>query len=73
MNGAPIGVELTPERARGLRVEVSAQNAYFQPLAGVNRGVVADLRRSNGLAIRLIADDTSQRFHFEGGFTEQCS
>ncbi len=68
MRSGTLGVELI-ERPGGLRVEVSALNAYFQPISGVNRGVVTDLQRSNGIAIRFIANDKSQRFHFEGGFT----
>ena len=64
-----LGIELIRKRPGGLRVEVSALNAYFQPLGGVNRGVVTDLQRSNGMAARLIASDPSQRLRFEGGFT----
>jgi len=64
-----LGVELLPQRPGGLRVEVSGLNAYFQALGGVNRGVVTDLQRSNGASVRLIANDKSRRFHFEGGFT----
>lgn len=69
MLSGTLGVELIRKRPGGLRVEVSALNAYFQPISGVNRGVVTDLERSNGMAARLIANDKSQRFHFEGGFT----
>ena len=64
-----LGVELLPQRPGGLRVEVSGLNAYFQAMGGVNRGVVTDLQRSNGASLRLIANDKSRRFHFEGGFT----
>src|SRR4030095_16139020 len=65
------GVELLPQSHGGLRVEVSGLNAYFQALGGVNRGVVTDLQRSNGASVRLIANDKSRRFHFEGGFTRR--
>ena len=64
-----LGVEFIRERTGGLRIEVSALNAYFQPLGGVNRGVITDLQRSNGIAVRLLASDKSQRFRFDGGFT----
>jgi len=64
-----LGVELLHQRPGGLRVEISGLNAYFQALGGVNRGVVTDLQRSNGASLRLIANDKSRRFHFEGGFT----
>lgn len=64
-----LGMEFIRRRPGGLRLEVSGLNAYFQPIAGVNRGVVTDLQRSNGIAVRLIANDKGQRFHFEGGFT----
>lgn len=64
-----LGVELIRKRPGGLRVEISGLNAYFQPLGGVNRGVVTDLQRSNGVSVRLIANDKNRRFHFEGGFT----
>jgi hypothetical protein len=64
-----LGVELLPQSPGGLRVEVSGLNAYFQAMGGVNRGVVTDLQRSNGASVRLIANDKSRRFHFEGGFT----
>lgn len=64
-----LGIEFISQRPGALRVEVSALNAYFQPLGGVNRGVVTDLQRSNGIAVRLVANDKGQRFHFEGGFT----
>jgi hypothetical protein len=64
-----IGMELIRQRPGGLRVEVSALNAYFQGQGGINRGVVTDLQRSNGIAVRLLASDKSGRFHFEGGFT----
>lgn len=69
MLAATLGIELNRKRPGGLRVEVSGLNAYFQPISGVNRGVVTDLQRSNGVAVRLIMNDKAQRFHFEGGFT----
>jgi hypothetical protein len=69
MLSGTLGVEFIRRRPGGLRVEVSALNAYFQPFGGLNRGVVTDLQRSNGVAVRLIASDKNQRFHFEGGFT----
>ena len=69
MLSGTLGVELFPKRPGGLRFEVGVLNAYFQPISGVNRGVITDTQRSRGLAFRLIANDTSNRFHFEGGFT----
>ncbi len=64
-----LGMEFIRRRPGGLRVEVSGLNAYFQPLGGINRGVVTDLQRSNGISVRVIASDKGQRFHLEGGFT----
>lgn len=69
MLSGTLGIEFIRKRPGGLRLEVSALNAYFQPISGVNRGVVTDLQRSRGLALRLIANDKAGRFHFEGGFT----
>ncbi|PWT95588.1 MAG: hypothetical protein C5B55_01090, partial [Blastocatellia bacterium] len=69
MLSATLGIELIPKRPGGFRIEVGVLNAYFQPISGVNRGVVTDTQRSRGVAIRLIATDKAGRFHFEGGFT----
>lgn len=69
MLSGTLGVELFPKRAGALRVEVGVLSAYFQPLSGVNRGVITDLQRSRGLSVRLIGTDASSRFRFEGGFT----
>ena len=69
MMSGTLGVEVFPKRPGGLRVEVGVLSAYFQPISGVNRGVVTDLQRSRGVAVRLIASDKGGRFHFEGGFT----
>lgn len=69
MLSGTLGVEFFPKRPGGLRVEVGVLNAYFQPISGVNRGVVTDTQRSRGVALRLIANDKTGRFHFEGGFT----
>ena len=69
MLSGTLGIEVLPKRPGGLRVEVGVLSAYFQPISGVNRGVVTDLQRSRGIALRLIASDKGGRFHFEGGFT----
>ena len=69
MLSGTLGVEFIPNRPGGLRLEVGLLNAYFQPTSGVNRGVITDLQRSRGFAVRLIFNDKSGRFHFEGGFT----
>src|SRR5262245_6914949 len=69
MLSATFGVELLHQRPGRLRVVISGLNADFQALGGVNRGVATDLQRSNGASVRLIANDKSRRFHFEGGFT----
>ena len=69
MLSGTLGIEFKRKRPGGLRLEITALNAYFQPISGVNRGVVTDLQRSNGVAVRLIASDKAQRFHFDGGFT----
>ena len=69
MLSGTLGVELFPKRAGALRLEVGVLSAYFQPLSGVNRGVITDLQRSRGLSVRLLGTDKSLRFRFEGGFT----
>jgi hypothetical protein len=69
MLSGTLGVEFVPKRPGGLRVEVGLLSAYFQPISGANRGVVTDLQRSRGVSVRVIANDKSDRFHFEGGFT----
>ena len=69
MLSGTLGVEFFPKRPSGLRLEVGLLSAYFQPISGVNRGVITDLQRSRGVSVRLIASDKNGRFHFEGGFT----
>jgi len=69
MLSSTLGVEFFPKRPGALRFEVGVLNAYFQPVSGVNRGVITDTQRSRGFAVRLIANDKAGRFHFEGGFT----
>ena len=69
MLSGTLGIEFIPKRPGGFRLEVGILSAYFQPISGVNRGVVTDLQRSRGIALRLIANDKGGRFHFEGGFT----
>ena len=69
MWSSTIGFELFPKRPGGLRVEVGWLSAYFQPINGVNRGVITDLQRSHGVSLRLIASNKDGRFHFDGGFT----
>ncbi len=69
MLSSALGIEIFPKHPGGLRLEVGVLSAYFQPISGVNRGVITDLQRSRGISLRLIANDKSGRFHFEGGFT----
>ncbi|HKE55398.1 MAG TPA: hypothetical protein VKB46_01810 [Pyrinomonadaceae bacterium] len=69
MFSGTLGVEFMPKRPGGLRLEVALLNAYFQPLAGFNRGVITDTQRSRGLSLRLLASDKSGRFHLDSGFT----
>jgi hypothetical protein len=69
MLGGTLGVELFPKRAGTLRVEVGVLSAYFQPISGVNRGVITDLQRSRGVSVRLIGSDKNARLRFEAGFT----
>jgi len=69
MLSSTLGFEFFPKRPGALRFEVGVLNAYFQPISGVNRGVITDTQRSRGVAVRLIANDKAGRFHFEGGFT----
>ncbi len=69
MLSGTLGMEVFPKQPGGLRLEVGVLSAYFQPISGVNRGVITDLQRSRGISLRLIANDKDGRFHFEGGFT----
>ncbi|MGI8897793.1 MAG: hypothetical protein ACR2IB_05310 [Pyrinomonadaceae bacterium] len=69
MLSSALGIEMFPKQPGGLRLEVGVLSAYFQPISGLNRGVITDLQRSRGISLRLIANDKSGRFHFEGGFT----
>ena len=69
MLSSALGIEMFPKQPGGLRLEVGVLSAYFQPISGVNRGVITDLQRSRGISLRLTANDRSGRFHFEGGFT----
>src|SRR5262249_44340870 len=65
MQSATLGIEFFPKRAGALRVEIGVLNAYFQPISGVNRGVITDLQRSRGIALRLLASDKAGRFHLD--------
>src|SRR4029079_13475351 len=49
MLSGTLGIELFPKRPGGFRLEVGLLNAYFQPVSGVNRGVVTDTQRSRGV------------------------
>ncbi len=69
MFSGTLGVEFRPQRPGGLRLEVALLNAYFQPLAGFNRGVITDTQRSRGLSFRFLASDKAARFHLDTGFT----
>ena len=69
MLSGTLGIELFPKRPSAVRLEVGVLSAYFQPVSGENRGVVTDLQRSRGISVRLIANDKSGRFRFDGGFT----
>src|SRR5262245_37008132 len=68
MLSGTLGIEFIRKRPGGLRVEVGVLNAYFQPVSGINRGVITDVQRSRGLALRVIANDKAGRFHLDGGF-----
>jgi hypothetical protein len=69
MLSGTLGLEIFPKRPGGLRLEVGALAAHFQPINGVNRGVITDQERSRGFSVRLIANDKGGRFQFQGGFT----
>jgi len=69
MLSSALGIEVFPKQPGALRLEVGVLSAYFQPISGVNRGVITDLQRRRGISLRLIANDKSGRFRFEGGFT----
>ena len=63
-----LGLELAPKRPGGLRVEVSALNAWVQPVNSFSQGSVNDAERSQGLGFRLLASDAAQRFKLDTGF-----
>ncbi|PYT09142.1 MAG: hypothetical protein DMF60_03165 [Acidobacteria bacterium] len=63
-----LGLELAPKRPGGLRVEVSALNAWVQPVNSFSQGSVNDAERSSGLGFRLLASDAAQRFKLDTGF-----
>ncbi len=69
MLSATMGVEVFPKRAGALRLEIGVLSAYFQPVSGVNRGVITDLQRSRGLSFRVLGSDRNSRFRFDAGFT----
>ena len=63
-----LGLELAPKRPGGLRVEVTALDAWVQPVNSFSQGSVNDAERSQGLGFRLLASDAAQRFKLETGF-----
>lgn len=68
-----LGMELFPKRPGGLRLEVGVAASHFEPLNGVNRGLIIVEQRSRGFTLRLLAKDKDERFHFEAGFTRSFS
>lgn len=69
MLSGTLGMELFPKRPGALRFELAVLSAYFQPVSGVNRGVITDVQRSRGISIRVLGSDKNSRLRFEGGFT----
>ena len=69
MLSGTLGIELFPKRPGALRIEVGVLSAYFQPVSGVNRGVITDLQRSRGFSFRLTGTTKDGRLRFDGGFT----
>jgi hypothetical protein len=62
------GLELLPERPRGLRLEAGMLHGSLLPLSGYNQGHINDAERSRGLSLRLIASDKTQRLRLDGGW-----
>jgi len=63
-----LGLELDQKRPGGLRFEVTALNAWLQPVNAFSQGSVNDAERSEGLGFRLLASDAAQRFKLDAGF-----
>jgi hypothetical protein len=64
-----LGFELLPKRPGGLRLEGGMLDGWLLPVTGFTEGAINDAQRSQGVGVRLIAADPSQRFKLEGGFT----
>jgi hypothetical protein len=69
ISSATLGVELLQKRPGGFRIELSALNGSLLPLNSFNQGLVSDAEKSKGASIRVVGSDTSQRLHFDGGFS----
>jgi hypothetical protein len=64
-----LGFEVLPKRPGGFRLEAGVLDGWLLPVAGFTEGVVNDAQRSQGIGVRVLASDPSQRFKLDGGFT----
>jgi hypothetical protein len=69
ISSATLGIEVLDKRPGGFRVELSGLNGSLLPLSSFNQGLVSDAEKSKGASIRVVGSDTSQRLHFDGGFS----
>ena len=67
--GGALGFEVFKTRPGGLRFEVGALDAWFQPRVNFNQGAINDAERSQGLSARALAKDSAERFRLDAGFT----
>lgn len=65
---ASLGLELIKERSGGLRIEGSMIDGQLLPISNFNQGNINDAERSNGVGIRVLASDSSQKWRLDGGF-----
>jgi hypothetical protein len=68
LTAGSLGLELSPTRPGGVRVEASVLNGAVLPLQDFNQGVVNDAERSDGYGLRVIASDARDRLRFDGAF-----
>ncbi|HVT42901.1 MAG TPA: hypothetical protein VMT00_00770 [Thermoanaerobaculia bacterium] len=67
--GATLGFELIRSRPGGLRLETTVFEGSLQPFSAFNQGAVLSAEKSDGVGIRLLASDRTQRLRVEAGYT----
>lgn len=69
VQGATLGIEIFPQRAGAMRLEITGFNGYLQALNNVSEGRVVDAERSRGFGLRFLTSDKTDRFKLEVGYT----